>query len=117
MKLSYSIIAVFVLLCACGSSDDTSGFSYPKSADVVQADPEFKHVYTGEESGISYYIKSVSEEAANVIADDDVASGFLIEGEEESFLYVAIKGEKIIMKPPLNDIVGLGYKLSLSEQE
>ena len=65
------MLAVLLILSNCTISDDTSGFSYPKSADTVKKDAEFELVYTGEKSGISYYLKPVTEEAAAIILSQE----------------------------------------------
>src|SRR5262245_40281390 len=87
--------------------------AYPADAAEVTADSRYTLEYRGSESGIAYYVRSISAEEAAAFPEDYVVESES-ESESTSYVFVPIK-DGAIVDAPLADRIGLGYAMSARE--
>jgi hypothetical protein len=106
-RLRLLVVTIALLAAACSEGGeiteavDTS--AYPTAAAEVIADARYALTYTSPDTGIAYYVRSVSADEV-----DRLPSDYMIEADTGRYVFVPIKDDAIV-EAPLKDRIGLGY--------
>ncbi len=116
------IIIILSILTGCSENpsqeeNDAQVFPYPKTPADIQADDTYKLYYTGEKSGVQYYLKEIGNEELEQYSDDDPVHDTVLSGEEKSWVFVPVKDGKIVEygTEHLGDVIAITMKIGYGD--
>ncbi len=117
-KVLLATTVILSVLVGCSESPpqeekNARGFPYPETLADIQADASYELYYTGEKSGVQYYLKEISDEELEQYSDDDPVYDTILTGEEKSWVFVPVKDGQVAEygMEHLGDLMAISMKL------